>query len=210
MDDEEKQLPIPGIDMNFDKSIEEDVFNLMCVIRNTFGNEVWDDSPRRTAERVLAYWRENAAPLVRNGEFAQLDFNFTTFAATANQLIVVKDIEFHSMCAHHLLPFYGMAHIGYIPNELMVGLSKIPRLVDFYAHRPCTQEALTANIAHDLKHRLAAMGVAVILEARHTCMACRGANKHNGAMVTSEMRGLFLTAEAARAEFLNLIGRGQL
>jgi GTP cyclohydrolase I len=210
MEEDMQQLVIPGINGNGNRN-HDDVHNLTQVIQNVFGNDVWDDSAKRTAERVLAYWQENSAPLVVDAQgMAQLDFNFTAFKATANQLIVVKDIEFHSMCAHHLLPFYGMAHVGYVPNEYMVGLSKIPRLVDFYARRPCTQEAMAAHIAHDLKHRLAAMGVAVILEARHTCMACRGANKHNGAMITSEMRGTFLTAEALRSEFLNLIGRGQL
>jgi GTP cyclohydrolase I len=175
--------------------------DLTRVIREIFGDNVWDDSVENTADRVIRYWLEYAP----EDEF---DHNFTTFPATANQLIVVKDIEFSSICAHHLLPFYGKVHVGYVPNELMVGLSKIPRLVDHWAKRPSTQEALTARIASDLKHRLSAMGVAVVIESRHTCMACRGVRKHNGAMVTSEMRGIFLTAEAARMEFLNLIKVG--
>lgn len=179
------------------------VSELTTILATIFGKECFDDSVSSTASRVLRYW----------GEFqpkSEIDFEFTVFPATVNQLIIVKDIELESICAHHLLPFYGNAHVGYIPNELMVGLSKIPRLVEFWARRPTTQEQLTANIASDLKHRLAAMGVAVTIEARHTCMSCRGVRKHNGVMITSEMRGVFLTAEAARSEFLNLIARDRI
>jgi GTP cyclohydrolase I len=173
------------------------------IITGVFGEEGWDDSALRTAQRVFNFWSD-FAPL------KEPDFEFTTFEAVANQMIVVRDVEFSSICAHHLLPFYGKAHVGYLPNELMVGLSKIPRVVDFFAHRPSVQEKLTADIASFLKHKLSAMGVAVVVEARHTCMACRGVRKHNGAMVTSEMRGVFLTSGEARREFLALIGRETL
>jgi GTP cyclohydrolase IA len=173
---------------------------LSTILYNMFGNDHWDDSADDTARRVIAFWNEFAPK-------TEMDFNFTTFPAQQNQMIIVKDIEFSSLCAHHLLPFYGKCHVGYLPNEYMVGLSKIPRLVDYFAHRPCTQEALTASIASFLKHNLAAMGVAVVIEARHTCMACRGVRKHNGAMITSEMRGVYLTAAEARNEFLSAIGR---
>lgn len=182
---------------------------LAALLHEMFGSDIWDDSSADTARRVLSFWKEYQPK-------TELDFNFTTFLAESpagkkiNQLIIAKDIEFSSLCAHHLLPFYGNAHVGYIPNKLMAGLSKIPRMVDFWATRPCTQEALTANIASDLKNRLEAMGVAVVIESRHTCMACRGVRKHNGAMITSEMRGIFLTADAARLEFLNMIGRGRV
>lgn len=176
---------------------------LDTLLKDIFGDSCWDDSAEKTAERVVNFWREFVPA-------DDLDFTFTTFPAEVNQLIVVKDIEFSSICAHHLLPYYGVAHVGYVPNKLMVGLSKIPRLVDYWAHRPSVQEKLTANIASDLKHRLAAMGVAVVVEARHTCMACRGVRKHNGMMITSEMRGIFLTAGEARREFLALIGKEAL
>lgn len=174
--------------------------NLAEAIKAVLGDESWDDSVSETARRVLSYWKEFAPR-------KELDFKFTTFPAIANQLIVVKDIEFVSMCAHHLLPYSGYAHVGYIPNGLMVGLSKIPRLVDHYAHRPSTQEMVTANIAAYLKHTLQAHGVAVVLEARHTCMSCRGVTKSEASMVTSEMRGVFLTSGEARSEFLASIGR---
>lgn len=175
------------------------------ILIDIFGDEIWDDSAMKTAARMLDYWMEyKPVPL------EHMPFEFTTFKADVNQLIAVTDIEFSSICMHHLLPYYGKAHVGYVPNELMVGLSKIPRLVDFWARRPSVQELLTRNIARDLKNRLVAMGVAVVIEARHTCMACRGVRKHNGVMVTSEMRGIFLTAAAARSEFLTLIGRESL
>lgn len=173
---------------------------LANVFINIFGTECWDDSAEETARRVVSFWKEFMPEDKPN-------FKFTTFPAVANQLIVVKDIEFTSLCAHHLLPYYGYAHVGYIPNGLMVGLSKIPRLVDHFAHGPSTQERLASDIATFLKHELQAHGVAVVLEARHTCMSCRGVAKVQASMVTSEMRGVFLTSGEARNEFLTSIGR---
>lgn len=177
---------------------DKKVSALTLILRDIFGDEVWDDNPQRTAERVLEYWCEYADPY-------QDEFELTTFPADVNQLIVVNNIEFSSICAHHLLPFWGIAHVGYIPNEEMVGLSKIPRMVDYLARQPRTQERLTSDIASYLKHELAAMGVAVVMIAKHTCMACRGVRKHNGHMTTSEMRGVFLTSGEARSEFLHMI-----
>jgi len=176
---------------------------LTNILTEIFGEDVWDDSAGQTAERWLRAMEEFAPQL-------NIDFKFTTFKATVNQLITVSDIEFSSLCAHHLFPFVGKAHVGYIPNKLQVGLSKIPRLVHYFATRPQTQERLTEQIASYLKHNLEAMGVAVVIEATHTCMSSRGVREHNGVMRTSEMRGVFLTAEAARAEFLRLtIGRNK-
>lgn len=176
---------------------------LAKILTSVFGTEPFEDGVDTTARRVLGYWTAMAAQ-------SNLDFEFTTFKAIANQLIVVKDIQFTSMCAHHLLPFYGVAHVGYIPNKLMVGLSKIPRVVDYFAHRPQTQETLAAQIATFLKGRLEAHGVAVAMEARHTCMSCRGVMKYDASMITSEMRGVFLTSGEARNEFLTFIARNRL
>jgi GTP cyclohydrolase I len=172
---------------------------LAGAISDIFGDECWDDSPERTAERWFAAMTE-FKPIPR------IPFKFTTFPAMANQMVVVSNIEFTSICAHHLFPYSGKAHIGYIPNELQVGISKIPRLVHWMAHKPSVQEALTREIATFLKHGLEAMGVGVIMEAMHTCMSCRGVNEHNAIMRTSEMRGIFLTASEARQEFLALAG----
>lgn len=172
---------------------------LVELLKYQFGEDVWDDSVQETARRVLAFWDEYTP--------REMDFNPTVFDAgeLGAQLIVCKDIEFSSVCSHHLLPFYGKAHVGYIPHELMIGLSKIPRIVDHFARRPQVQERLTHDIASYLKHLTHAKGVAVVVEARHTCMACRGVRKHNGVMVTSDVMGIFLTAPAAREEFMSLI-----
>jgi GTP cyclohydrolase I len=135
-----------------------------------------------------------------------IDFTPTTFKATANQMIVVRDIEFSALCAHHLFPFSGSAHVGYIPNKLMIGVSKIPRIVHHFAARPSTQETFTRAVASYLKDTVEAQGVAVIVSAVHTCMSCRGVKERNASMVTSEMRGAFLTSMEARQEFLHLVG----
>ena len=172
---------------------------LSRTLLDIFGEEVWDDSVERTAERWIAAMREFVPPKKPN-------FKVTTFKALANQMIVVDNIKFSSLCAHHLFPYYGRAHVGYIPNELQIGVSKIPRLVHFFAQRPSVQEKLTRDIASYLKHTLNAMGVAVVIEATHTCMSCRGIKEQDASMKTSEMRGVFLTASEARQEFLALAG----
>jgi len=172
---------------------------LVAVLKNIFGEECWDDSTEETALRVVAYWMEFA------GE--DEGFTFTTFPADVQQMIIVKDIEFVSICAHHLLPFYGKAHIGYLPHELMVGVSKIPRTLDYFARRPQTQERMTHQVASYLKSHLSAKGVGVVTEATHTCMACRGIHKPAAVMVVNEFRGSFLTDPTPRMEFLNSIGR---
>lgn len=166
-----------------------------------YSTKVWDDSAQQTAERWIKALKEFRAD-------GDIDFNFTTFPAVANQMIVVPNIHFSSLCAHHLFPFEGVAHVGYLPNVLMVGLSKIPRAVRHFSHRPQTQERLTRQIASFLKKRLEAQGVAVVLKATHTCSTCRGIEAVGSSMVTSEMRGSFLTSGDARAEFLHAIDMG--
>lgn len=167
----------------------------------TFGGDVWDDTADHTADRWIRAMQEFAT-------IPTVQFKMTTFSSDTDQMIIVPNIEFESLCAHHLFPFYGVAHVGYIPNKLMIGLSKIPRLVQHYAHRPNTQEAMTQNIAKHLKDVLEAHGVAVVVEGHHTCMTTRGVKARNAVMRTSEMKGVFLTAQAARAEFLALIRNG--
>ncbi len=126
------------------------------------------------------------------------------FDETYNQMVVVKDIEVYSMCEHHLLPFFGKAHIAYIPNGRIVGLSKIPRLVDAFARRLQVQERLTNQIRDCLDETLNPQGVAVVIEARHMCMQMRGVEKQNSVTTTSAFTGQFLKEET-RAEFINLI-----
>lgn len=175
---------------------------LASVLEDIFGFDVWDDSASQTAERWLRAMQEFSPE-------PEIDFKFTTFEAKVNQMIYCGRIQFSSICAHHLFPFFGVAHIAYIPNKLQVGLSKMPRLVHHFANRPQTQETMTAQIASYLKSALAAQGVGVIVEGYHTCMSARGVREHDGVMVTSEMRGTFLTASEARQEFLAIMERNR-
>ena len=122
------------------------------------------------------------------------------------QIVVVKDIEIYSLCEHHLLPFFGKAHVGYIPNGKIVGLSKIPRVVDAYARRLQLQERLTSQIKDCLQKVLNPIGVAVVIEAQHLCMSMRGIQKQNAIMTTSEFTGAFLKNTNTRQEFMHLIG----
>jgi len=128
------------------------------------------------------------------------------FAAEGKEMIVVNDIDFYSMCEHHMLPFFGKAHVAYIPNEKIVGLSKIARVVEAYARRLQVQERMTRQIAECLMRNLDALGVAVVLHAQHLCMMMRGIQKQNSFAVTSEMLGAFERNSKTRAEFLTLIG----
>lgn len=122
------------------------------------------------------------------------------------QIVVVKDIEIYSLCEHHLLPFLGKAHIGYIPNGTIVGLSKIPRVVECYARRLQLQERLTTQIKDCIQEVLNPLGVAVVIEAQHLCMSMRGIQKQNSVTTTSEFTGAFLKNENTRQEFMHLIG----
>jgi GTP cyclohydrolase IA len=121
------------------------------------------------------------------------------------QMVVVKDIEIYSMCEHHLLPFFGKAHVAYIPNGCIVGLSKIPRVVDAYARRLQVQERLTTEVRDCIESTIKPLGVAVVIEAKHLCMLMRGIQKQNSVATTSAFTGEFLTNEKTRAEFMRLI-----
>lgn len=171
---------------------------LTAFFKEVFGDFVWDDSPEDTAKRWLKAMHEFETQ-------SDVAFKLTTFPAVANQMIMVRNIEYSSLCAHHLFPFSGVAHVAYLPNRKMIGLSKIPRIVHHFATRPSTQEKLTNAVATFLKDTVEAQGVAVVMEAVHTCMSCRGVKERNASMVTSDMRGSFLTSGDARNEFLNMI-----
>jgi len=150
-------------------------------------------------ERAMQYltsgYRTNLAEVV-NGALFTVDFD---------EMVVVKNIEFYSLCEHHLLPFFGKCHVAYLPSEKVIGLSKIPRIVDVFSRRLQVQERLTSQIAETIKEKIAPHGVAVVVEATHLCMSMRGVEKQNSFAVTSSMLGTFRSDARTRMEFLELI-----
>jgi GTP cyclohydrolase I len=135
--------------------------------------------------------------------------NGACFTVDYDEMVVVRDIEFFSLCEHHLLPFYGRAHVGYLPRGTVIGLSKIPRIVDLYAHRLQVQERMTQQVAGLLMDRLNPKGVACVIEATHLCTMMRGVKKQQATMVTSAMLGTFRSDARTRSEFLTFIGRSE-
>ena len=131
--------------------------------------------------------------------------NKALFDVAYDEMVIVRDIELFSLCEHHLLPFFGKCHVGYIPNGRVIGLSKIPRLVDMYARRLQVQERLTTQVAETINEKIHPRGVAVVIEAQHLCMIMRGVEKQNSIAVTSSMIGAFKDNENTRSEFLNLV-----
>ena len=171
-------------------------------ILEQLGEDIDREGLIKTPERVAESLR-----YLTSGKRQSLDtiINGALFNSTMSEMILVKDIEVYSLCEHHLLPFIGHCHIAYIPNGKIIGLSKIPRIVDFYARRLQVQENLTCEIADSLMERLNAKGVAIIIEAKHLCMMMRGVEKQNASLKTSVMRGLFQNDIKARTEFLSLL-----
>jgi GTP cyclohydrolase I len=135
--------------------------------------------------------------------------NGAVFTAETNNMIILRDIEVYSLCEHHMLPFYGKCHIGYIPKKKLLGVSKLARIVEVYARRLQIQERLTAQIASEIRDSIDADGVAVVMECKHLCMMMRGVEKQNSFMTTSSVLGSFQNRLATRQEFMNLIGRSQ-
>jgi GTP cyclohydrolase IA len=124
-----------------------------------------------------------------------------------DEMVIARDIEFYSFCEHHMIPFFGKAHIGYIPNDKIIGVSKMPRILEIFARRLQNQERLTSQVADSLMELLQPKGVGVVIEAKHLCMMARGVEKQNSMMVTSTVRGLFKKNLNTRSEFLRLIGK---
>jgi GTP cyclohydrolase I len=135
--------------------------------------------------------------------------NKAIFTQSTNSLVIVKDIEVYSLCEHHMLPFFGRCHVGYIPDGKVFGVSKLARLVDMYARRLQLQERLTEQIAHAIRDHINAKGVGVMIEAQHLCMMMRGVEKQNSKMITSAVLGSIHDSAATRQEFLSLIGKSQ-
>jgi len=155
---------------------------------------------------------EKALRFLTSGYTADVDtvLNNALFTVDYNEMVIVKDIDFYSLCEHHLLPFFGRCHIAYVPNGKVIGLSKIPRLVDVFARRLQIQERMTNQIAETIREKIAPLGVAVVIEATHLCMAMRGVEKQNSFAITSAMLGGFHNDARTRMEFLELIRRPDL
>jgi GTP cyclohydrolase IA len=152
---------------------------------------------------------EKSLRFLTSGYEADIDavLNNALFAVDYNEMVIVKDIDFYSLCEHHLLPFFGRCHVAYIPQGSVLGLSKIPRLVDIFSRRLQVQERLTKQIAETLRDKVQPLGVAVVMEATHLCMSMRGVEKQNSIAVTSAMLGVFHHDARTRMEFLELIKR---
>jgi GTP cyclohydrolase I len=161
------------------------------------------DTPKRV---------EKSLRFLTQGYAADVDavLNNALFSVDYNEMVIVKDIDFYSLCEHHLLPFFGKCHVAYIPQGRVVGLSKIPRLVEIFARRLQVQERLTSQIAETLRDKIRPLGVGIVVEASHLCMSMRGVEKQNSVAVTSAMLGVFQHDARTRMEFLELIKRADI
>lgn len=183
-----------------DSKVEEAVREILISV----GEDPQREGLRRTPERVARMYEELLAGY-RQDPIALI--NDAIFNVDYNEIVLVKDIEYYSLCEHHLLPFYGVAHVAYIPDGKVIGLSKIPRIVDMFARRLQLQERMTHQIAAFLNEALHPKGVAVVIEGAHLCSMMRGVKKANARMVTSAMLGAFKSDARTRAEFLELLKR---
>ena len=173
-------------------------------ILKELGEDPTRDGLGKTPERV-----DRSLRYLTSGYQKSADelLNGALFDVAYDEMVIVKDIEVFSLCEHYLLPFFGKCHVAYIPNGKVIGLSKIPRLVDMYARRLQVQERLTMQIAETINEKIRPKGVAVVVEAQHLCMIMRGVEKQNSIAVTSSMLGAFKDQQNTRNEFLNLVQR---
>jgi GTP cyclohydrolase I len=171
----------------------------------TLGERPEREGLRNTPRRVARMYAELLSGYHTDPEKI---VNGAVFNINYDEMVIVRDIEFYSLCEHHMLPFLGRAHVAYMPEGKVIGLSKIPRIVDLFARRLQVQERMTRQIASQLQELLAPKGVAVVVEGLHLCMMMRGVQKHDARMTTSAMHGAFRTNLATRQEFLDNIGRG--
>ncbi len=171
-------------------------------ILRSLGEDPRREGLKKTPQRVARALREITSGY--NADMAKV-FNGAFFKAKYHEMVIVKDIAFYSLCEHHMLPFFGKAHVAYIPNKRIVGLSKIPRLVEAFARRLQVQERLTVEIADTLFKELKPRGVGIVMEAEHLCVSMRGVKNETSFATTSSMLGVFRTDSKVREEFLNLI-----
>jgi len=187
-----------GIDSEL---LEDAIAQLLKAVGENPGREGLKFTPKRVARmynELLSGYHVDSEAMI----------NGALFDITYDEMVLVRDIEFYSLCEHHILPFIGRVHVAYIPNGKVIGLSKIPRIVDMYARRLQVQERMTRQVADFLRDLLKPQGVAVVVEAVHLCSMMRGVKKHDARMTTSAMHGAFRANLATREEFLNNISRG--
>jgi GTP cyclohydrolase I len=193
------ELGLPPVDQN---KIEAATHEILTAVGEDPQREGLLNTPNRVARmytEMLDGYRTDPAKLINNAIF---DVEY-------DDMVIVRDIEFSSLCEHHMLPFIGHAHVAYIPRGKVIGLSKIPRIVDMFAHRLQVQERMTRQIANFINEILDARGVAVVLEGKHMCSMMRGVEKHDSSMTTSTMIGAFRESESTRGEFLSHLGRAR-
>jgi GTP cyclohydrolase I len=199
-----KMKRIEDLELNEPGTLEpsETIADLVRRMLVLLGEDPNRDGLRRTPERF-----EKALRFLTSGYHQDSDkvLNGAMFSVSYDQMVLVKDIEFYSMCEHHVLPFFGKCHVAYIPDKKVVGLSKIPRLVNMFARRLQIQERLTNQIANAIQQKIFPLGVGVVIEAQHMCMVMRGVEKQSSQTVTSAMLGSFRENAQTREEFLSLI-----
>ncbi len=202
--------------MDFDDSLTEETLSkremeiqaietAVSQMLKAFGDNPNRQGLKRTPQRVARMYTELLAGYYTDPATV---VNDALFAVKYDEMVIVRDIEFYSMCEHHMLPFMGRVHVAYIPDGKVIGLSKIPRIVDMFARRLQVQERMTRQIADCIQDLLNPQGVAVVVEALHLCTMMRGVQKHNARMTTSAMHGAFRSKLATRQEFLDNISRG--
>ena len=178
--------------------MQDNIRQLLAELGEDPSREGLLDTPKRV---------EKALRFLTGGYAANVDeiVNNALFTVDYNEMVIVKDIDFYSLCEHHMLPFFGKCHVAYIPNGKVIGLSKIPRIVDIFARRLQVQERLTNQIAATINEKIQPLGVAVVTEAAHLCMSMRGVEKQNSVATASAMLGAFRNDARTRSEFLELI-----
>ncbi|HTP42773.1 MAG TPA: GTP cyclohydrolase I FolE [Nitrospiria bacterium] len=184
--------------------ISSEIEELVGRLLSLLGEDISRDGLRETPKRV-----EQALRFLTKGYRQEMGevLNGAIFAVESSEMVIVRDIDFFSLCEHHMLPFFGKCHVAYLPNGRVIGLSKIPRLVELFSRRFQVQERLTMDIALAVEEGVGASGVGVVMEAQHLCMMMRGVEKQNALAVTSAMLGTFKSDPKTRMEFLDLIRR---
>ena len=195
---------MPNLAESPDQSSDHSMAAHMREMLDMLGEDPTREGLQRTPERY-----ERAMRFLTSGYSAKLEeiVNNAVFQVNCDEMVVLKDIEFFSMCEHHLLPFFGKVHVAYLPKDKVLGLSKIPRIVDMYARRLQLQERMTQQIAEAIGEVISPRGVGVLVEARHFCMMMRGVEKQHSGTITSTMLGAFRANKATRDEFLALVNR---